>query len=229
MFFNKAKVAKEFDIMENNGSLRGVVYARNASFEIARRLGLKYFMQLDDDYRQFQYRFDGELAYNYKAMENMDRVLEHMLDFFESSGCNSIALAQGGDYIGGDQSANAECIQLKRKCMNSFICSVDRPFKFLGRINEDVNAYVDGGSRGELYFTTNQVSLVQTTTQTNAGGLTELYLDSGTYVKSFYTVMLQPSSAKVKILQAKNVRLHHSINWNNAVPMIIREEHKKVD
>ena len=27
--------------------------------------------------------------------------------------------------------------------MNSFFCRTDRPFKFLGSINEDVNAYRD--------------------------------------------------------------------------------------
>lgn len=105
---------------------------------------------------------------------------------------------------------------------------VDRPFKFLGRINEDTTLYVDGGSRGKLFFTTGQVCLAQVVTQSSSGGLTELYLDSGTYVKSFYTVLYQPSSVRVGVIRGQSsVRLHHQVSWKNAVPKILRESLKK--
>jgi hypothetical protein len=112
--------------------------------------------------------------------------------------------------------------------MNSFFCSTDRTFKFVGRVNEDVNLYTSAGSKGLLLFTTNQVTLEQMATQSNAGGMTEMYLDSGTYIKSFYSVMYQPSSVKVKILRDRNVgRLHHYVSWKNTVPVILRESVKK--
>lgn len=226
--FDKKAIAKTFDQADNFEDYRAIIYARNASFEIARELGLKYFIQLDDDYTDFQYRFDEKRNYSYKKVRNLNRVFAALLEFYEASGATSIALAQGGDFIGGSESALAQKITMKRKAMNSFICSVERPFQFVGRINEDVNTYTHLASKGALFLTTNQVILCQVQTQANAGGMTELYLDAGTYVKSFYSVLFQPSSVKVRPLRDRaKARLHHSVSWRNTVPMILPESFKK--
>lgn len=225
--FDKKAIARTFDQGDNFNDMRAIIYARNASFEVAKKLGIRYFIQLDDDYRHFQYRFNERLEYRPRVCKNLDRVFAAMLKFYLASGADSVAMAQGGDFIGGEGSPSAQTIKLKRKCMNSFLCSTDRPFKFVGRVNEDVNTYTHLASKGLLLFTTNQLTLEQTQTQTNAGGMTELYLDSGTYVKSFYSVMYQPSSVKVKILRSKNPRLHHSVAWANTVPMILSESLRK--
>ena len=57
--------------------------------------------------------------------------------------------------------------------------------------------------------------------------MTDLYLDSGTYVKSFYTVMYSPSMAKIGEIGTTQRRLHHRIKWSNAVPVILNESYKK--
>ena len=57
--------------------------------------------------------------------------------------------------------------------------------------------------------------------------MTDAYIDGGTYIKSFYTVMYGPSYAKVSMMNTTNKRLHHSISWSNAVPVIINEKHRK--
>ena len=114
--------------------------------------------------------------------------------------------------------------------MNSFVCSVDRPWVMIGRMNEDVTTYVVGGLRGELFFTALQVLLTQVQTQANAGGMSGLYLDSGTYVKSFYSVMYAPSCVKIGQLgdhRSPHYRIHHKINWHHTAPKILREEWKK--
>ena len=66
-------------------------------------------------------------------------------------------------------------------------------------------------------------SIVQKETQSNAGGLTDIYLELGTYVKSFYSVIAAPSCVKVALMGDKQMRLHHAVTWKNAVPKIIRE------
>jgi hypothetical protein len=150
-----------------------------------------------------------------------------MLDFYKTIPAKSIAMAQGGDFIGGAGSGTAKSKKLKRKCMNSFICSTERPFKFNGRINEDVNTYTYKASIGHIFFTIPTLSLEQETTQSNKGGMTDIYLDKGTYIKSFYSVIFSPSSVKVALMGDKNKRLHHRVSWNNAVPVILNEIHKK--
>lgn len=228
--FDKRAIAKTFDTGDNFTDMRTIIYARNASFEIAKKLGITYFVQLDDDYTRFRYNFNEDFEYDTKAIKNLDRVFEAMLKFYIASGASSIAMAQGGDFIGGSQNmAFAKNVRLRRKCMNSFFCSTERPFKFIGRVNEDVNTYTRLASTGVLFLTANQISLDQLQTQTNRGGMTELYLDSGTYVKSFYTVMYMPSSVKIGVLRGNSsTRLHHKISWKTTTPMILREEWKKV-
>lgn len=223
LIFSKSDIASKFDEADNFGDRRSIVYARNACFELAEMVGCKYFIELDDDYTEFQFRVGKNLERDYCLITNIDKILEAMLEYYESIPAATIAMAQGGDFLG--QSGNAAW--LKRKAMNSLICSTDRPFKFVGRINEDVNTYTMLGRRGELFLTVGAVQLLQKQTQANSGGMTELYLASGTYLKSFYSVMFAPSCVKISLMGSSHQRIHHRVSWNNTAVKILREEYKK--
>jgi len=132
-----------------------------------------------------------------------------------------------GAVIGGVGNTYVINRPLMRKCMNSFFCSVDRPFQFIGAMNEDVNTYVTLGSRGDLFGTIPTVVLSQTPTQAQGGGITGMYLRYGTYCKAFTTVMMHPSGVKISLIYSAHPRIHHSINWNNTTPMILDERYKK--
>jgi hypothetical protein len=227
--FDKAAIAATFDEADNFGDRRAVIYARNACFEIAKDLGLDYFLELDDDYIYFAYQTDGNLRKKFtRVMRNLDNLILYMLDYYKSiPQAKAIAMSQGGDWIGGLENPIDKTINLRRKCMNTFFCSVHRPFQFVGRINEDVNTYTWFQSLGNLFITFPVLRVQQKETQSNVGGMNELYLDSGTYIKSFYTVMFQPSSVKVKLMQTNHKRLHHNVDWDYTVPCIIREEYRK--
>lgn len=226
LVFSKEDIASRFDEADNFGDRRSIFYARNACFELAERVGCKHFIQLDDDYHEFQFRVGPNFEADYSPIRALDQVLEEMLTYYRAIPAASIAMSQGGDFLGSGGGGNAAWV--KRKAMNSFICSTDRPFKFVGRINEDVNTYTSLGRRGELFLTIGAVQLGQKQTQKNSGGMTELYLDSGTYVKSFYSVMYSPSCVKIGLMGATHKRLHHQVTWNNAAVKIIHERHKKV-
>ena len=60
-----------------------------------------------------------------------------------------------------------------------------------------------------------------------SGGLTDVYMQYGTYVKSFFAVMYNPSCVKISELGQTNKRIHHRVSWNNAVPKILNEKYKK--
>jgi hypothetical protein len=227
--FSKKEIAQEFDEADNFDDRRSIVYARNACFKIAEKLGVKYFIQMDDDYTRFEYRVYTNERQKPSFIANLDSVFAALLNFYKESNFSTISMAQGGDFIGGKNNRMAKRPTLFRKCMNSFICSTDRPFKFIGRINEDVNTYVNKQSIGLLMGTIPFVSLVQNQTQSNKGGMTEMYLDSGTYIKSFYTIMFSPSSVYIKPMGDKHLRLHHHVKWNNAVPKLISEKHKNTE
>ncbi len=116
--------------------------------------------------------------------------------------------------------------------MNTFFFKVGTPeedIKFIGRFNDDVNTYVSLGSRGELFLQCANINLEQVITQEQTGGNTDAYLKYGTYVKSFYSVMLSPSCVKIGMMGENHRRIHHSVNWEHAVPKIISSKYRKED
>jgi hypothetical protein len=224
--FNKKEIAKTFDEYDNFEDRRSIVYARNACFQIAKKLNIKYFIQLDDDYTYFEFRIYNINNQKPKKVKNLNTVLLALLNFYKKTNFATISIAQGGDFIGGKNNIMAKKPTIFRKCMNSFICSTSRQFNFIGRINEDVNTYTKKQSTGLLMGTIPFVALGQKTTQKNKGGMTDLYLDSGTYVKSFYSVIGMPSAVKIKPMGDKHKRLHHHIKWDYAVPKILNQKQK---
>ena len=227
--FNKKEVAKTFDEADNFEDRRAIVYARNVCFDIAKELGYTYFIELDDDYtRGFAFTFlsNWDYATTCKYTNNFDKVLETYVSFIENTPFHTMCFAQGGDFIGGEGST-AFSNKFLRKGMNSFICSTNKPFTFIGRLNEDINTYTYQASKGILIGTIAHIRLWQQETQSNSGGMTDIYLNSGTYVKSFYTVMFQPSSVSIKAMGVSNKRLHHSVKWEHTVPKIISQDYKK--
>ena len=224
--FSKKEMDGTFDIGDNFNDRRVVVYARNKCHDIAKSLGLDYFLELDDDYNSFCYRYEENDMLRKIEIKNLDKLFEKCVNFLEVSNAHAIAFAQGGDYIGGVGST-AWQQKLLRKVMNTFFCKTDRPFQFYGRINEDTTMYTVLGQRGYIFFTLGDVMVNQIQTQANAGGLTDIYLDKGTYYKSFCSVMFSPSCVKVSSMGNVYRRIHHRVKWNNCCPKIINERYKK--
>jgi len=230
LVFDKLHYASLVDSCDNFQNRRTTTHARNACFDLAKERGFDYFLVLDDDYTGFYHiKYGTKNTTDLKA-QSFDSVARSMIKLAESDErlC-SLCFLQTGDTIGGMDNCNTWNRIFpfqKRKAMNSFFCKTSRRFWFFSRLNEDVNTYLGIGMRGGLFMTIPQMLLSQAQTQATAGGMSEAYLASGTYVKSFYTVMLYPAFAKVTHTQAMN-RLHHKISWNNAVPKILDGCHKK--
>jgi hypothetical protein len=225
--FNKKKIADKTDEGNNFDNRKTTTHARNACFDIAKDLGYNYFLVLDDDYTVFRYRYiDKYITKGY--VQNLDLLFKSTLNYYKKNNFLSIAFAQGGDFIGGEGCGLLQrYLYVSRKCMNSFFCSTKRRFWFVGQLNEDVNTYVTLAKTGGLFLTIPFVGLEQKATQKTDGGMTDAYKKYGTYVKSFTTVMFEPSSVIVNMMGFTENRLHHRIKWINTTPMIINEKHKK--
>lgn len=232
--FNKQKAIDMTDSADVLNKRNSVVYARNYAYKIAEQLELDCFLVLDDDYSIFTNVFDNDRNYITKnvAIKNLDNYFISMIRFLNHSNADCVAMSQGGDYIGGAGSKVAKLHtqgKLSRKAMNAFFLKTNKPLVFSGRINEDVNMYINEGSIGKLIFTYPRMRLEQMQTQKNSGGLTDIYLDVGTYVKSFYSILYQPSCVRLMMMGAKNRRIHHKVIWKHAVPLIISQQYKKIE
>lgn len=229
LVFSKDEVALEHDLGDNRDGPRGVIfYARNATERFAQELGLAYYQQLDDDYTSLLHRVpvDGKLTGPWTR--HYDDVVDAFIDLLDSSPhVLTVAFAQGGDLMGGMSPSSYFWRQVLRKAMNTFIVRTGRPVRFVGRINEDVNTYAWRGTQGEVFLTITDFAIVQRRTQEQGGGMTGAYLDAGTYVKSFYTVMYAPSCVKISTLGETSVRVHHHIAANNAYPKIVSSSYRR--
>ena len=203
--FNKQEAYDRADTMDNFNIHSAIIYARNESFRIAKELGLKYFLMLDDDYREIDFRYAEEGKMRAKVM----------LEF-----------CQGGDFVGGLDGGNFHK-GLLRKAMNSFFCRSETPIEYRGTMNEDVVTYTTESSRGRLFLSVTNTCVIQLPSQSLNGGMTGTYLDGGTYLKSFYAVMSMPSCVKVQVLSTKHRRIHHRIDWERCAPKILNEKWKK--
>ena len=229
IIFSKSKYEGKFDKMDNFIGNKVIVYARNACYDIARSLNLDYFFEYEDDYTSFLYRkTEGDILRGIKV-NKMDLILESMILCLENTKVCTMAFAQGGDLIGGVGSFNSNTF--KRKAMNTFVFKVnknkDEDIKFIGRMNDDVNTYLSEGKIGKLFFQITDICINQLITQSNSGGNTETYKEFGTYVKSFYSVMIEPSCCKIGLMGNIEKRIHHNIEWKYAVPKILDEKYKK--
>jgi len=228
LIFSKDEMAKIVDTRDTTKSRKCAVYARNACFRLAKQLGYQYFCEMDDDYVGVPYRWvedDGKM-YRSKSSD-LDKVFDAYIDYLNTSpDFYSVAFAQPGDLIGGANSFMHHTVYV-RKCMNSWICDVDKYFEFHGTMNDDVNTYLDYGRRGKIFFTCDFIMIDQPATQSVDGGMTELYKGEGTYIKTFYALLSNPSNVKIDMMGDRHYRIHHHVDWPLSVPRILSSSYKK--
>lgn len=226
--FDKQAVDDWTDTADNFHEHRAIIYARNQSFYIARELGLKYFLMLDDDFTGLHHKYPCGNRLIAKKCTHLDRIFEDMIQYLESTNALTVAFCQGGDLISGAKRKSGLYFKkVIRKAMNSFFCRADRPFQFVGTMNEDVVMYTTLGSRGALVMSITDLAIIPKPTQSMSGGMTEAYMDGGTYLKSFYSVISMPSAVCVEMMTTTHKRIHHKINWTCCVPKILNEKYRK--
>ena len=230
--FSKEKAIEMTESGDNFKKRNSVVFARNYNFVAAKELGIQYFIQMDDDYNGFRFTFDNDRNYITKQIRvnDLDFVFNSMFKFYVASGAKTIAMSQGGDFIGGAGSKISKLHRegcFSRKVMNSFFCDTENPFQFCGRLNEDVSFYCEKGYQGHLMITVPRIRLEQQETQKDSGGNQDVYKELGTYVKSFYSIMYAPSCVSITMMGVSNRRIHHRVKWKNACPVILSESVRK--
>lgn len=226
--FSKPEVGETFDRGTNARDYRGVVYARNVGWQVARDLGWKYFGQFDDDYRRFHGRITRNNQFVHSEVRDLDEVFCAMIDFLEATPhLHCIALPQDGDLIGGRRSTIMR-LGWKRKAMNAMFVDVDAPFEYPGPVNEDCTVYgLHQRSGDRIFLTLSPIALNQLPTQVQGGGASDLYIDGGTYYKLFASVMHCPSAIAVRMLHTSNQRIHHFVSYKHCAPCIVREDVRK--
>jgi len=242
--FSKEEAEKRYDMdlvdcyWGKSLSRKATVWARNEQFRIARELGYRWFIVLDDDYvdvvmrRAMIKKSTGEAFFPRIRAALFAREESEGLSVFDHC-ClkyfhllNSApwlyitAFSQIGDFIGGVGSVMAR-YSYRWKAMNVFFGDTRKEYRYYGRFNDDVNAYILNGKRGQLSLTLDMPSIDQTPTQQASGGITDMYRTFGTYVKSIPSAVLCPSSVSVSCMGVTFRRVHHCVNWTYTCPLVV--------
>lgn len=210
--------------MMDNLPLGGAGSARAAVWSVGRSIGLTHAIVMDDDYRYFTFfgwRGEASRKLRPRFAPYLVKIFEALLDFVDADPrIYDIALAQTGDMVGGADSSSARR-PWKWKAMNVYFWRLDRPFPQNGRLNEDVTCTFDLAQKGLIFGTLTLVGIQQERTQQQPGGLTDLYLQQGTYQKSFYSVMRAPSAVIARYDWSVG-RIHHRVDKDFAYPKLLR-------
>ncbi len=145
--FSKAAIAKEIDVMDQGGTDKVVLFARQAAWYAAEEFGFDEFLELDDDYEWFAFVRTPEGRFHAKGLTvarlPATQVFNAYWDALASMPPRvlTIAISQTGDYMHKRQDVPWSFPRNRlRKAMNAFFLRLDRRFDWIGRFNEDVNA-----------------------------------------------------------------------------------------
>lgn len=224
--FCKMDEFKETDVGDLSDDRRCGVFARNAIQKFAKALGYSVHLQLDDDFDVISYRYIKNDRLVSKKCTDLDSVFYAMADYLTSTSITNLSFGLSSYYLGGADSRNFKDGMIP-KTMGSFMLKASDPVKFIMHMNDDIATSSHAWSQGRMFFTVMACQVNTPETQAQSGGMTDIYKDNGTYRKSFYSVMLNPSFVKIGQQGRKYFRIHHHISWDNCCPKILGEKWKK--
>lgn len=216
--FDKEKMLKKTDTMDNFHNLSSAVYARNFCFELAKKLKVDYFICLDDDIKYFCNRYDNQGSLSRSEIKDIDDVFNIYIDYMQKANITCIGFGNEGGYIGGVFGKFAK--GFGRTANQAMIIKTNSDIKYLGTQNEDFNIccrYFE-----KIFMEIYKISIFTPKRGTNEGG--NDYGLSNEYCSNFYSVMLAPSCNKIKL--GKNSAILKR-KWNMLLPEIVSEVYKK--
>lgn len=217
--FDWYEQVKSTDTMDNFGfgsMPSGAVPARNATAEISRARGERRHWQLDDDYtgfRTFDARTGSRPALN--DGERVAAVMERIARFADECG-----LANCGFPPATIECSKEQALTNSKRVFNAHnMPSGGELFEeWRGRLNDDLINAINVWRHGRVELSFKCFAVGMPPTQSEGGGLTDIYKGEGTVRKTAYAVMAAPGQVK---LVERFGRYHHKADWRHIAPKIV--------
>lgn len=216
---------KRTDTMDNlgfDGYPSGACPARNATRRISEQRGELRHWQFDDDYTGFTI-WNPEEGKNVKITDG-DVLCEAMYKIAEFGYHTQM---RNVGFIQNTTEAHPE----KRYTVSSRVFNAhnlpsteDLFVPFVGRMNDDLVNAVNVWRYGGIEMSVKYLHVEAEKTQSEHGGMTNLYQADGTARKTAYAVLAAPSAAK---LVFRFNRYHHAVSWKKLRPMIISQKWRR--
>lgn len=197
------------------GMASGACPVRNATAEISRRRGELRHWQLDDDYTGFQV-FDARTGKRPKCDgEALHRAMLALARFAHACG-----LSNCGFPPSTIETAKEGALGVGKRVFNAHNLpsggALFEPWR--GRMNDDLINALNVWRHGGVELSVKCLAMNMPPTQSEGGGLTELYRDEGTVRKTAYAVEACPAAVR---LVERFGRYHHAVDWGCVVPKIV--------
>lgn len=199
----------------------GAVPVRNATIDISRSRGERRHWQFDDDYDTFwltnanlvkkQHLRDGR-----KLQWWMCRIAKF------ADMCN---LPNCGFALTTIESTPNAALKVGKRVFNAHNQSSEVATRWRGRLNDDLINAIDTRRLGEkVEFSFRFLALKMKDSQSESGGLSDIYKAEGIVRKSAYPILIAPNAARLVV---KFGRYHHKVRWDRLSPEIINEKFRK--
>lgn len=215
---------KRTDTMDNFGfgsMPSGACPVRNATAEISRRRGERRHWQFDDDYTGFQV-FDAKTGKRpHCDGQKLAECMEAIAEFADRCG-----LSNCGFPPSTIETCKEGALGLARRVFNAHnLPSGGELFvPWMARLNDDLINAINVWRTGRSELSVKCIAMNMPPTQSEGGGLTDIYRDEGTVRKTAYAVMAAPGQVK---LVDRFGRYHHAADWKRIVPKIVSDEYRK--
>ena len=224
--FSKEDYVQTLDIgmSKITPQLAAVLYARAYVENIAKMMGLRYFMVLDDDIIGFRFRMPVDNKLISIPAHNMDQILEAYLAYIESTDIVCLSFANDGSFIGGVSSY--EKILERRSCHTIFIRDVSKPFEWSFAVNEDYISSLRMANIGKLLYTMPFVQRVITgmnNREDAKSGMANMYKTTTEFQRAFYATVARPDVCKPSVYNGRYVI---SVNKGSAYPKLISDKYR---
>lgn len=223
IIFDKREIAKNTDRFLNYEKLDGVVYARNVCFEIAKKLDLEYFLNCDDDIRNFHYRLIENNKMGSVPLISFDDVFEVILEFMKTSDIELFSISENGIYFGG---INERTKGINMTFGHFFIFNTKSKIRFRSFWLEDLITNIDILKRGHRVISSSFIS--QTLIGRGDGGMADSYNETNDNCIVFNILLCHPDVIKLYFKIKKDKILYsHKTNWKNVCVKTISDRYKK--
>lgn len=223
LVFDWYEEIKNTDTLDNFGFENmpsGAVPVRNATRRISEERGEKRHWQFDDDYHSF-YIKNPKTGRNHKLNGKLfEKYLYKIANFADNAELNNCGFALPLESLPdtmlhfGQRVFNAHNLPSEK----------DKFITWRGRLNDDLINAMETHKYGkyEMYF--KFMTIQMRDTQSETGGLTDIYQKEGTVRKTAYPILISPNATQLTI---RYKRYHHKVNWNRLIPKIIHEKWRK--
>lgn len=176
------------------------VFARNAIEYIAKEMGYKTFMMLDDDITKFRIRLPvGNSLKSFQFTAQFDSIIENSVDYVLNCDIACMGLGFCNLYIGGVENFRKENPR-QRLCAEAFIRNTSHPISWRLNMVEDLITSIDAAMSGDVWFQFLPIQCeIKMSEGAVDGGNSDVYRQLGMYRISFMPVIAYPSSNAVRL------------------------------